>query len=108
MGVEGVVVLAIPHLILGMVLWISRLKAWRGSLYGALLGGSLGTIFMAATHLPAERRYLAAFVLFGSVIAPIGGALSAYRQGYRRMGMLILIPAGVLFSGLILFILVSG
>lgn len=106
MGMEGVIVLSVPHFLLGWALLGSRLTAWREALIAAATGGLLGTIFMALTHVASERRYLAAAVLFGSLLAPLGAAFGASRHGYQKTGRRILIVAG-LFLLFGLFVLLS-
>lgn len=105
LGTEGVLALCLPHALLGALLLVSRLTAWRAAALAAITGGVLGTFFSAMTHPPGERRYVASFVLFASLLAPVGAAIGAYRHGYRRLGKTVLIAIGLILVLVMLVVL---
>jgi hypothetical protein len=93
-GPAGVIVLAVPHLLIAIALMKTDGQALRATAMGALLAGGVGALLMAATHDTAERRYLLAAVILGTLGAAVAAGVGAVRCGKRRVGWGVLAAAG--------------
>lgn len=103
----GSLVLAPFHLMIAVMLYATRGRAWKGLLLALLVGGVAGVIFNYMTHEPERRKLLASFVLFGEMASLLGTAWATRRLGRRRLANTIL---GITVSlvGLALFLAVAS